>query len=161
MSIYYAQLSLCSLWFCWGYVCMVMFYLIVLTIAAAHHAYPDITSDKFFATDLDEDAESSIQLIERKINFALGDASANPDAVANYTSSKKHCFLLYSEAQLRNGMKASLTLLPHGKTSERTLLLDFQIDEIKSVIDWKLNVVEEEIQKKFRTLSPPNQKNCG
>ena len=47
-------------------------------------------------------------------------------------------------------MKTVWKSLPHGKISERTLLLDLQMDEIKSVIDWKLNTMRrdgKEIQK--------------
>ena len=61
-------------------------------MAATHLAYPDLALDKFSGTDPDQDAESFIQLIERKINFALGDAPANPDALANYTFRKKALF---------------------------------------------------------------------
>ena len=61
-------------------------------MAAIHLAYPDLALDKFSGTDPDQDAESFIQLIERKINFALGDAPANPDALANYTFRKKALF---------------------------------------------------------------------
>ena len=54
-------------------------------MAAAHLAYADLALDKFSGTDLDQDAESFMKLIERKINFDLGDAPANPDALAKYT----------------------------------------------------------------------------
>ena len=46
--------------------------------------YPDLAIDKFSGTDLDQDAESFIQLIERKINFAPGDAPG--DAVNKQTT---------------------------------------------------------------------------
>ena len=46
-------------------------------MANTHLAYPDLAIDKFSGTDPDQDAESFIQLIERKINFALGDAPAD------------------------------------------------------------------------------------
>ena len=42
-----------------------------------HPAYPDLVIDKFSGTDPDQDAESFIQLIERKINSALEDAPAS------------------------------------------------------------------------------------
>ena len=61
-------------------------------MAATHLAYPDLALDKFSGTDPDQDAESFIQLIERKINFALGDAPANADALANYNFRKKALF---------------------------------------------------------------------
>ena len=61
-------------------------------MAATHLAYPDLALDKFSGTDPDQDAESFIQLIERKINVALGDAPANLDALANYNFRKKALF---------------------------------------------------------------------
>ena len=48
--------------------------------------------DKFSGTDPDQDAESFIQLIERKINFALGDAPGDVGELANYTFRKKALF---------------------------------------------------------------------
>ena len=61
-------------------------------MAAAHLAYPDLAVDKFSGTDPDQDAQSFIQLIERKINFALGDAPADAGELANYTFRKKALF---------------------------------------------------------------------
>ena len=55
-------------------------------------AYPDLALDKFSGTDPDQDAESIVQLIERKIYFALGDAPADPDDLVSYTFSKKALF---------------------------------------------------------------------
>ena len=62
--------------FCWSYI-STGYVLIIIKMAAAHFAYPDLAVDKFPGTDPDQDAESFIQLIERKINFALGDAPAD------------------------------------------------------------------------------------
>ena len=61
-------------------------------MANAHLAYPDLAIDKFSGTDPDQDAESFIQLIERKINFALGDAPGDAAELANYTFRKKALF---------------------------------------------------------------------
>ena len=61
-------------------------------MAAAHLAYPDLAVDKFSGTDPDQDAESFIHLIERKINFALGDAPADAGELANCTFRKKAQF---------------------------------------------------------------------
>ena len=61
-------------------------------MAAFHLAHPDLALDNFFGTDPDQHAESFIQMIERKINFALGDAPANVDALANYNFHKKALF---------------------------------------------------------------------
>ena len=52
-------------------------------MAAAHLAYPDLALDKSSGTDPDQDTESFIQLIDRKITFTFGHASANPDALVN------------------------------------------------------------------------------
>ena len=61
-------------------------------MAATHLACPDLALDKIAGTDPEQDAELFKQLIERKTNFALGDALANPDALANYTFRKKALF---------------------------------------------------------------------
>ena len=61
-------------------------------MAVAHLAYPDLAVDIFSGTDSDEDAESFIQIIERKINFALGDAPGDAGELANYTFRKKALF---------------------------------------------------------------------
>ena len=61
-------------------------------MAAAHLAYPDLAVDKFSGTGPDQDAESFIQLIERKINFAPGDAPGDVGELANYTVRKKALF---------------------------------------------------------------------
>ena len=61
-------------------------------MANTHLAYPDLALDKFFGTDPGQDADSLVQLIERKINFALGDAPAGPDVLVSYTFGKKAPF---------------------------------------------------------------------
>ena len=61
-------------------------------MANTHLAYPDLALDKFSGTDPDQDAESFVQLIERKINFAIGDAPADPDDLISYTFRKKALF---------------------------------------------------------------------
>ena len=61
-------------------------------MANTHLAYPDLALDKFSGTDPDQDAESFVQLIERKINFASGDAPADPDDLVSYTFRKKALF---------------------------------------------------------------------
>ena len=106
-------------------------------MAATHLAYPDLALDKFSGTDPDQDAESFIQLIERKINFALGDAPAILMPLPTTISAKKLSFPLYSEAPLPNGMEAPSKLLRHGKIFELTLLLDSLMDETNFAIDWK------------------------
>ena len=41
-------------------------------MTVTHLAYPDLAIDKFSGTNPNQDADSLIQLIEQKINFALG-----------------------------------------------------------------------------------------
>ena len=61
-------------------------------MANTHLAYPDLAIDKLSGTDPDQDAESFIQIIERKFNFALGDAPGDAGELANYTFRKKALF---------------------------------------------------------------------
>ena len=55
-------------------------------------AYTDLAMDSFCGRDTDQDAESFIQLIERKINFALGDAPGDGGELADCTFRKKALF---------------------------------------------------------------------
>ena len=61
-------------------------------MANTHLAYPDFALDKLFDTDPDQYAESFVQLIERKIKFALSDAPEDPDDLVSYTFRKKALF---------------------------------------------------------------------
>ena len=61
-------------------------------MASTHLAYPDLAIDNFSGTDPDQDAETFVQLIERKINFAPGDAPGDAGGLANYTFGKKALF---------------------------------------------------------------------
>ena len=85
-------------------------------MAVIHLADPDLALDNFSGTDPDQDAESFIQLIERKINFALQLLMPRPITVF----AKRLSFPLYSEAPLPNGMEVPLKLPPCGTISERT-----------------------------------------
>ena len=129
---------------------MVYVVLIIIRMAAAHLAYPDLAVNKFFGTDPDQDAEPFIQLIERKINFALGDAPGDAGELANYTFRKKAIFssLLRGPAAewYENNLTNATTIL------EQISSLDFQMDETSSDTAWKWNIVIEEIEKKFETF---------
>ena len=61
-------------------------------MANIHLVYPDLALDKFSGTDPDQDAESFVQLIERKINFTVGDAPADFDDLVSYTFRRKALF---------------------------------------------------------------------
>ena len=61
-------------------------------MANTHLTYLYLAIDKFSGTDPDQDAETFIELIERKINFAPGDAPADAGELANHTVRKKALF---------------------------------------------------------------------
>ena len=62
-------------------------------MAANYLAHSDLSLDKFSGTDPDQDAEQFIQLIERKISFALGQPPAAPGADLDaYNFRKKALF---------------------------------------------------------------------
>ena len=61
-----------------------------------HLAYPDLTFDKFSGTHPDQDAESFIQLIERKINCALGDAPADAGELVSDILRKKSAVFFFT-----------------------------------------------------------------
>ena len=90
-------------------------------MANTHLAYPDLALDKLSGTDSDQDAESFVQLTERKINFAIGDAPADLDDLVSTPSVKKHFSLLYCEDQQQSGTKVILRMpplgQPHGNSS--------------------------------------------
>ena len=57
-------------------------------MTATHLTYPDLALDKFSGTNPNQDAETFIRLIERKIDSR----KANPDDLANYNFRKKALF---------------------------------------------------------------------
>ena len=61
-------------------------------MANIHLAYPDLDIERFFGREPDQDAESFIQLIRRKTNFALGDALGDAGELVNCTFRKKALF---------------------------------------------------------------------
>ena len=54
-------------------------------MAATHLDHHNMAIDKYSGTDPDQDAESFIQITDRKVIFSPGDAPAGPDEFANYT----------------------------------------------------------------------------
>ena len=61
-------------------------------MAHIHLGYLDLAPEKISGTDPDQDAESFIHSIERKVNFVLGDAPGEQDESANQTFRKKAFF---------------------------------------------------------------------
>ena len=126
--------------------------LIIITMAAAHFAYPDLAVDKFSGTDTDRDAESFIQLIERKINFVLGDVPGDAGEMANYTFRKKALFSSLLRGPAAEWYENNITNATTGKTFEQIISLDFQTEETNFDTEWKWNIVSEEMEKKFETF---------
>ena len=69
----------------------------------SHSFHPKSFQPKFSGADPDQDAETFIQLIERKINFAPGDASADAGELTNLTCREKALFFFYSEDKPLSG----------------------------------------------------------
>ena len=78
-------------------------------MAITHLAYPDLAIDKFSGTDPDQDAESFIQLKERRVNFALGDAPADAGELVNYTFRKKVLFSSLLRGQAAEWYESNIT----------------------------------------------------
>ena len=85
-----------------------MSFLLIITMAAVHLAHPEFTMDKFPGSHPDQDAESLIQLIGRKINFAFADAPTDAGQLTTHTFRKKFFFAFYSEAPQPNGNQQSV-----------------------------------------------------
>ena len=86
------------------------------------------------------------------INFALGDAPADPDEFANYTFKKKS---LYSSLLRGPAAEWYENNILNATTWEniRTNFITRVPDGRKNFdTDWKWNIVSEEIEKKFETF---------
>ena len=115
-------------------------------MATTHLLYPDLAIDNISGTDPDQDADSFIQQVERKNNFALGDAPGDAGE-----SRRKRCFLLQSKDQPLSGTRITLPTQQPGKMSEQFSSLDFQRDATNFDTEWKWNFVLEEMGKRFGT----------
>ena len=56
------------------------------------HTYLDLVVGNFFGADFDQDTESFFQLIDSKVNFAVGNAAGDAVELANYTFGKNALF---------------------------------------------------------------------
>ena len=121
-------------------------------MATTHLADPDLAIDNFPGTDPDQDVETFIQQIERKINFALGEAPGDCGELANYTFRKKALFFSSLRGPTAECTKVTLPMLLLGGMSEQISSLDPQTEETNFDIEWKWNIVLEEMERKFETL---------
>ena len=117
-------------------------------MAKTHLAYPDLVIEKISGTDPDQDAESFIQLIERKINFALRDALADAGELATTLSGRERYFLLCSKDQPLSGTRATLPTQQPGIMFKQFSSLDFEMDETNLDTERKWNAASEEMEKK-------------
>ena len=109
-------------------------------MAAAHLAYPDLAMDNFYGTDPDQDAETFIQLIERKINFALGDAPGDAGEFENYTFRKKALFSSLLRGPAAEWYEINITNATTWENVRANFITRFSVDETNSDIEWKWNI---------------------
>ena len=100
-----------------------------------HLAYPDLALDNFSGTDPDQHAELFIQFIERKIDFALGDAPADADELLTTPPGRKPSSSLLRGPAAEWYENNIIMLLP-GKMSKQTLSLDSHSDETSFATEW-------------------------
>ena len=126
-------------------------------MAKTHLAYPDLAIRKSSGRDPDQHAESFIQLIERKINFARGDAPADAVNWQTTLSGRRRCFCC-SEDHVLSGKRTTLPTQHLGIKFEQTSPLDFQMDGTNSDTEWKWNTASEEMEKKSEFSSIASRK---
>ena len=115
-------------------------------------AYPDVALNYFSGTDLDQDAESFIQLIERRSILISVMHLQNLKKSQPTLSGRKHCSCLYSEDEPLSGTRVTSRTLLYGKILEQTSSLDFQMDETTFDTEWKWNSVSEEMERNLETF---------
>ena len=111
-------------------------------MANTHLAYLDLAIDKFCGTDADQDAESFIQLIERKINFVLRDAPGDAGELANYTFRKKGLFSFLLRGQAAEWYEDNITNATAWENVRATFITRFSNGRNKYT-EWKWNIVSE------------------
>ena len=120
-------------------------------MANTHLAYPDLAINKFSATDPDLDAEPFIHLIERKINFAQGDAPADAGELANYNFRKKALFSSLLRAPATERYESNITNATIWENVRTNFITTFSDGRNKFRYRMKWNIVLEEMEKKFGT----------
>ena len=121
-------------------------------MANNHVAYPDLAIDKFSGTDPDQDAESFIQSIERKINFALGDAPADAGELVNYSFRKKALFSSLLRGPAAEWYESNITNTTTWENVRTNFITRFSDGRNKCDTEWKWNTALEEMEKKTETV---------
>ena len=129
-------------------------------MANTHLAYPDLAIDNFSGTDPDQDAESFSKLIERKINFALGNAPADARELANYTFGKKALFSSLLRGPAAEWYENNITNATTWKNVRTKFINRFSDARNKFPfgIERKWNIVFQEMERNSK-LSIPYQMN--
>ena len=96
-----------------------------------HLRFSDLSLNKFSGTDPDQYAESTVQLIERKIIFALGDAPADPDDLVGYTFRKKALFSSLLQGPAADWFENSIENAKTWATTREQILTKFSDGPIK------------------------------
>ena len=115
--------------------------------------HPDLALDKFSGTDPNQNAESFIQSIERKINFALGDAPANPDALAKYTFRKNALFSSLIRGPAAEWYESNIEAAAPWEDIRTNFLTRFSDERNKFRYRMELEHVFEDMARKFGTFS--------
>ena len=91
----------------------------------SHSFHPKSFQPKFSGADPDQDAETFIQLIERKINFAPGDASADAGELTNYTCREKALFSFLLQGQAAEWYEVNITTATTYKNVQTNFITRF------------------------------------
>ena len=116
-------------------------------MANTHLVYPGLAIGKISGTDPHQDAESFVQLIERKINFAHGDTPGHAGERANYTLRKKALFSSLLQGPAAEWYENNTTNATTWEIVRTILIIRFS----DSDTSWKWSIVLQGMEKKFET----------
>ena len=121
-------------------------------MAHSHLAYSDLALDNFSGTDPDQDAESFIQLFERKINFALSDAPGDADQFGNYTFRMKALLSSLLRGTAAERYENNITNATTCESVPTFFITTFSDRRSNFRYSMEMNVVSQEMEKKFETF---------
>ena len=130
-------------------------------MANTHLAYPDLAIDKFSGTDPDRAAESFIQLIERKINLALGDAPGDAGELANYTLRKKALFSSLRRGPAAEWYESNITNATTWESFRTSLITRFADGRNKFYVPNGSRTLHQRRWRRNPNFPPLHQDNCG
>ena len=122
-------------------------------MASTHLAHPDLALAEFCRSEPDKMLNISYNRSGEKLTWPSEMPPKTLMPWSTILSAKELCSPLYPEAPLLSGMGATSEFCLHLKIFEWTSLLYFKVDELNSATHSKLNIVFEELEKKFRFSS--------